>query len=120
MGFDVVRSTACDQDLDLIFDHLVESYLSLGDDLRAAFERAAARVRMIDADMKALGQAPHQGSLRPLIAPGLRQVTKNRAIFYFDVDETRREIRILAVFFGGQDHQRHMLARLGQSKRDSD
>ena len=41
--------------------------------------------------------------------PGLRTVTKDRAIFYFLVDE---EVRVLAVFFGGQAHQRAMLRRV--------
>jgi toxin ParE1/3/4 len=39
-------------------------------------------------------------------------VTKQRAVFYFDVDDDQRLVRILAVFFGGQDHQRAMLRRL--------
>lgn len=62
--------------------------------------------------MRALGRTPHQGTLRPELAPGLRSVTKDRAIFYFDVDDDRRVVRVLAVFFGGQDHQRLMLKRL--------
>ncbi len=32
--------------------------------------------------------------------PGLRRVTKDRAVFYFTVDEERRVVRVLAVFFG--------------------
>lgn len=35
-----------------------------------------------------------------------------RAMFYFDVDDALRLVRVLAVFFGGQDHQRAMLRRL--------
>ena len=35
-----------------------------------------------------------------------------RAIYWFDVDEGRRTVRVLAVFFGGQDHIRRMLIRL--------
>ncbi len=42
-----------------------------------------------------------QGTLRP-----------ERAIFYFDADDDRRMVRVLAVFFGGQDHRRGMLTRL--------
>ena len=62
--------------------------------------------------MLSLGEAPHQGTLRADLLPGLRSVTKDRAIFYFDIDDDRRTVRILAVFFGGQDHTRRMLMRL--------
>ena len=48
----------------------------------------------------------------PEILPGLRRLTKNQAVFYFNVDEGEKTVRILAVFFGGQDHLRHMLTRL--------
>jgi plasmid stabilization system protein ParE len=44
--------------------------------------------------------------------PGLRNVTKDSAVVYFTVDEDLREIRILALVFGGQDYQRHMLKRM--------
>jgi len=39
-------------------------------------------------------------------------LTIDRAIYWFDVDEAARKVRILAIFFGGQDHVRHMLVRL--------
>ena len=33
--------------------------------------------------------------------------------FYrFDIDDERETVRVLAVFFGGEDHIRHMLVRL--------
>ena len=44
--------------------------------------------------------------------PGLRHLAIGRAIYWFDVDDGRETVRVLAVFFGGQDHVRHMLARL--------
>ena len=66
---------------------------------------------------EALGpKSPHQGTLRTKMVPGLRSVTKDRAIFYFTVDDEARLVRVLAVFFGGQDHQREMLKRLRKLK----
>lgn len=112
MAFEVIRSTECDRDLGLILDHLFQSYLALGDPPTDAFERAARRIRSIEMDMERLALAPHQGTLRQEIAPGLRHVTKDKAVFYFDVDDQSEVVRILAVFFGGQDHHRHMLIRL--------
>jgi len=119
MVFELFRAPAADQDLNLIFEHLVESYLSLGDDLQDAVARAAARLKAIDSDMLALVRAPHQGSLRHQISPGLRQVTNNRTIFYFKVGEARQEVKVLAVFFRGQDHEKHILKRLGKTFGDA-
>lgn len=112
MAYKVLRSVESDRDLSLIFDHLLTSYTVLGDSMPDAFERAATRIRGIVTDMESLGTAPHQGTMLPDVMPGLRHVTENRAIFYFTVDEIERQVRVLAVFFGGQDHQRHMLVRL--------
>jgi plasmid stabilization system protein ParE len=114
MAFKVVRASDSDRDLALILDHLIESYIALGDLLPDALDHAAARIHAIEAAMEALAQAPFQGTLLPTVAQGLRHVTKNRAIFYFDVDEEMQLVRVLAIFFGGQDHRRHMLKRLGQ------
>ncbi|QYA16578.1 type II toxin-antitoxin system RelE/ParE family toxin [Rhizobium sp. AB2/73] len=116
MVFKVVRSADSDRDLGLIFDHLIESYIALGDPLADAFDRAAARLHTIEGDMEALAQAPYQGTLLPDVAPGLRQVTKNRAIFNFDLDEERQVLRVLAIFFGGQDHLRRYLTQLGRAE----
>jgi toxin ParE1/3/4 len=115
VDFSVVRSVASDRDLSLIFDHLFDTYQDLGDAPDEAFERASARIRSIEDDMEALGLTPHQGTLCPDLLPGLRRVTKNRAIFYFQVDERAAVLRVLAVFFGGQNHQMSMLLRLSSS-----
>ena len=112
MKYAVERALDIDRDLAAIFDFLIESYQMFGEDPDTAIERAAARVRSIETAMLSLGDAPHQGTLRPELLPGLRSVTKNRAVFYFDVDDDRRVVRVLAVLFGGQDHQRQMLKRL--------
>ncbi|WP_320199240.1 type II toxin-antitoxin system RelE/ParE family toxin [Agrobacterium sp. rho-13.3] len=114
MVYEVIRSGDSERDLGLIFDHLVEAYVSLGDDLSDALERAAERLRALEDQMELIGETPYQGTLLPNLSHGLRNVTKNQAIFYFEVSEEEQQVRILAVFFGGQDHQRHMLARLGK------
>jgi toxin ParE1/3/4 len=108
----VRRSVQAGRDLSLIFDLLIDSYTALGEDAASAFERAANRVRAIDSAMEGLGRAPFQGTLREDLMPGLRQVTKNSVIFYFLTGEVRERVDVLAVFFGGQDHQRRMLIRL--------
>lgn len=114
MVFEVVRSRDSDRDLEIVFDHLAETYRALGDPVAVALERAAARVRAIEDAMESLGRAPFRGTLRADLLSGLRQVTKDRAVFYFRVDQAAGQVRILAVFFG-QDHGAHMLRRLGRS-----
>ena len=112
MAYKVVRTRAAVQDLGLIFDHLIDSYTAFGEPMSVAVERASVRLRGIDEDMGSLSKAPHQGTLLPETLDGVRSVTKNNAVFYFVVDDTVEEIRVLAVFFGGQDHRRHMLTRM--------
>ncbi|MGH6952292.1 MAG: type II toxin-antitoxin system RelE/ParE family toxin [Vitreimonas sp.] len=86
--------------------------MQFGDSFAEAKARVAARMRRIDEAMGALSKAPYQGTLRPKLMEGLRHVTKDRAVFYFTVDDEARVVRVLAVFFGGQDHQSIMLRRL--------
>lgn len=110
--FAVLRSQAATRDLELIFDHLLETFLSFGDALPDAMKRAERRVAAIEDHMDVLGRAPFQGTLSEDLMPGLRHVTRDRAIYYFTTDAETKTVHILAVFFGGQDHQRHMLTRL--------
>jgi plasmid stabilization system protein ParE len=112
MAYKVERALDTDRDLEAIFDFLVQSYLDFGEGRPDAIERAAQRIEQIESLMESLGAAPHQGTLRPDLSPGLRQITKQRAVFYFEVDEPKRTVRVLAIFFGGQDHRRAMLRRL--------
>lgn len=112
MAYRVLRSQDAIRDLDLLFDHLYQSYVALGETSPSAFEHAARRIDTVRNDMASLALAPRQGSLVPELVPGVRQVTKNRAIFYFRVDEAEKTILVLAIFFGGQDHRRRLLLRL--------
>ncbi|WP_238368349.1 type II toxin-antitoxin system RelE/ParE family toxin [Mesobacterium pallidum] len=112
MGYEVRRSRACRNDLERIFDHLVAAHLELGADMAEAFDRAETRLSRIEDDMASLGRAPHRGTLWPEVMTGLRWVTIDRAIYYFLVDDDREAVHVLAVFFGGQDHKRHVLDRI--------
>lgn len=112
MAYRVRRSVACRDDLDRLFDHLLQSYLDLGEPVREAFERAVARLGDIEHSIDGLGEVPHQGTLWPEVMENLRWTTKNRAILYFTVDDAARTVDVLAVFFGGQDHKTHILTRM--------
>ena len=110
--YSVFRSLACDGDLEAIFDHLFTAYCALGESVDEALTRSAHRLRAIEDALERLGDVPFQGTLTPQMMPGLRHVTKDDAVFYFIVDDEALELRILGVFFGGQDHRRHILARI--------
>lgn len=112
MAYEVRRSRACRQDLEHLFDHLVASYESLGEEAADAFGHAEERIALIEDQIDALGRAPHQGTLWPEVMEGLRWTTKNRVIYYFLVDDVEQVVSIQAVFFGGQDHRAHMIRRI--------
>ncbi|MGR3541173.1 MAG: type II toxin-antitoxin system RelE/ParE family toxin [Hasllibacter sp.] len=97
-----------------IFVHLVASHRALsGATVREARDRAVARVRAIDDAAERLALTPRIGTLHGDRFPGLRHVTRERAVFWFALDETARVVRVLGIFGGGQDHERHMMRRLG-------
>ena len=112
MRFAIEFSADAERDFDLIFDHLFESYVAFGEATEEALDHAALRVRAIPKAADRLASFPLRGTERDDILPGLRLLAVARAIYWFHVDQTARKVRILAVFFGGQDHIRHMLVRL--------
>ena len=112
MHFAVELSPQSERDLELIFDHLFESYLGFGESFQEAFDHAQRRLFEIRKASERLSWFPIRGTPRNDIRTGVRHLTIDKAIYWFDVDEAARKVRILAVFFGGQDHVRHMLIRL--------
>ncbi len=112
MAFEIEFSAESERDFELIFDHLFESYLSFGESVEEALNHGTQRVLGIRKAADRLSLFPIRGTLRNDILPGVRYLTIDRAIYWFDVDETAQEVKILAIFFGGQDHVRHMLVRL--------
>lgn len=117
MSFTIEFSSESERDFELIFDHLFEVYLAFGESPEEALERAMQRIIGIRNAAERLTTFPIRGTLRDDVLPGVRYLAIDRAIYWFDVDETAKKIRILAIFFGGQDHIRHMLVRL---LRDND
>ena len=110
----VVFSNAAGEDLNLIEAHLSEAYRNFGESLNEASAHAAVRIEAILAAAERLATAPFRGQARDDLLPGLRHLTLDGAIYWFIVDEVVLQVRVLAMFFGAQDHQRHMLVRLLQ------
>jgi len=112
MRYRVERATATDRDFSEIFDFLVASHIAFGEDESQAIAFARKRLRRINREMNEIGKAPMQGTSRADLMDGLRTVTRQRTIFYFRVNEEKKEVQVLAVFFGAQDHKRRILLRL--------
>ena len=110
----VVFAAASINDLQLIADHLSQAYHGFGEPLQEASLHAQARIEAIISAAERLAKAPFRGESHDDLLPGLRHLTLDRAVYWFRTRPEQREIQVLAVFFGGQDHQRHMLVRLSQ------
>lgn len=112
MAYRLEFSTEAERDFGLIFDHLLDSYLGFGESLESALNHAETRVLEIRAAANRIPAIPHRGQRHDDLLPGLRHLAIGRAVYWFDVDDEVRTVRVLAVFFGGQDHIRHMTTRL--------
>ena len=112
MKFAVEFAAECERDFALIFEHLRENYIGFGESPEEALARAAHRIMAIRRAADRLAIYPVRGTARDDVLPGVRSLTIDRAIYWFDVDAAARKVRILAIFFGGQDHVRQMLVRL--------
>jgi plasmid stabilization system protein ParE len=112
MTWTIERTRQSNRDLAELHRYLVRTHKKFGSDTRQAVHRADARIRKIETSMLSLARAPRQGTLRLHLGEGIRSVTKDRAVIYFELDEPVAAVRVLAIFYGGQDHQRAMLERL--------
>ena len=112
MAFRLEFAAEAERDFGLIFDHLLRSYLDFGESLESALDRAESRIAETRVAAERILTTPHRGERHDDILPGLRHLAIGRVIYWFNVDEPRETVRVLAVFFGGQDHVRHMMARL--------
>ena len=112
MAFRLELSAEAERDFGLLFDHLLRSYLGFGERVENALDHAGARVVEIRAGAERILTAPHRGERHDDILLGVRHLAIGRAIYWFDVDEPREAVRVLAVFFGGQNHVRLTMARL--------
>jgi toxin ParE1/3/4 len=99
-------------DLDGIEEHLAQTYLAFGDDAERARSKSEKRVDDAVAYLRTFETVPHKGTHLPHIRDGLRSVTHHDFIVYFEIDEARNEVTILAVFFRGTDHRRQIIDRL--------
>lgn len=105
-------SVEADRDFELIFDHLFDAYSDLGDTSDEALVRASERIRELRFEIDRLVETPCIGTLRSDIHPGIRFLRRDKAAVWFLPVEVRQMIVVAPIFFGAQDHIKHMMARL--------
>lgn len=112
MVYKVIPAVPVARDLELIEDYLSQAYQGFGEDAERATSGAALRITEALDYMDSFANHPYRGTEHPKIRSGVRSVTHNRFVYYFEIDEPSSEVIILAVFFGGIDHKRRLLDRL--------
>ena len=108
----VVYAADAANDMALIEEQLIRAYRDFGENQAKTLRHAESRIEGIIATAERLRTAPSRGEAQDDLLPDLRHLDLDRAIYWFVPDREARQIRVLAVLFGGQNHQRHMLVRL--------
>ena len=114
----VVFAAEAINDLLLITEYLTQAYCCFGEAPAEANRHAQVRIEAIIAAAERLATAPLREESHDDLLPGLRHLALDRAVYWFRPRAEQREIQMLAVFFGGQDHQRRMLVRLLQNSSE--
>ncbi len=110
--FKIIFSEDAELDFELIFDFLNESYLSFDEDIETSLNQAGIKTQSIRKATNKLATHPFRVTLHDDGTQKLRHITIGRALYWFDILEDERLVRILAVFYGGQDHYTKILTRL--------
>ncbi|APO79827.1 toxin-antitoxin system toxin RelE/ParE family protein (plasmid) [Rhizobium etli 8C-3] len=79
----VEYSEDAERDFELIFDHLFDAYVELGDSSDEAVERTAERIHKLRVEIDRLVDTPYIGTLRPDIHPGIRFLRRDKAAIWF-------------------------------------
>jgi toxin ParE1/3/4 len=88
---------------EVFFDYVnITQYIIENTKDRALANRTVDAVRAYIASMSVV---PHRGTQRDDLRPGLRIVPfKKRTAIAFEIDEDKEVVKILRVFYGGQDY----------------
>ncbi len=105
-------SEHAERDFELIFDHLFDAYVELGDPPGEALERSVERIRKLRVEIDRLVDTPYIGTVRPDIHPGIRFLRRDKAAVWFLPVESEATLIVVAIFYGAQDHIRKMLSRM--------
>ena len=103
MTYRILRHPDVGQDLEDIAD-LIMAY--------AGVDIAIRKLDQIETTLNGLSKTPHIGSLRDAIVPGLRVIpSASKAVICFVVDDSAKEVLVLAIGYTGSDWVRHVSRR---------
>lgn len=105
-------SEHAERDFELVFDHLFDAYVELGDPPGEALERSVERIRKLRVEIDRLVDTPYIATVRPDIHPGVRFLRRDKAAVWFLPVESEATLIVVAIFYGAQDHIRQMLSRM--------
>lgn len=93
-----------DEKPDVLLDYIaITEHIERWTEDRDLADRTVDAIRLY---IKGFCERPHRGTKRDDIRPRLRIVPfKKRTVIAFEVDEGRRVVTILRVFYGGQDYE---------------
>ena len=98
MAYRIIRHPEVEQDLENILV-LILDY--------AGPHIALRKLAEIEASLESLREAPHRGTLRHEIYPDLRVIpTARKGAICFTVDESVKEVKIVAIAYAGQEWAR--------------
>ena len=93
-------------DFDRIAEHLFKSYVYFGDMPQRAIDRTESRISEIRNFIRKLESMPHQGTTRDDLMAGIRILPdRHQAAIAFKVNDQKRTVKVLRVFFGGEDYE---------------
>lgn len=90
MRFRIEFSAQAERDFALIFAHLFENYQSFGESVAAALDHGRNRIREIRQKGNRLRAAPYRGERHDGLLQGIRHLTIDRAIFWFEVNQAEQ------------------------------
>ena len=103
--YEVVYSSSVLDDFERIAEHLFRSYVYFGENPREAVNHAQTRLSELRLFIGKLEGMPHQGVTRDDLMQGLRILPDRRkAVIAFMVDDHRKTVHVLRVFYGGEDY----------------
>lgn len=112
MNWKIDVSKEARADLDAHFAHLRQAQLDFGYDRQSATRLARDGIATMLTLAARLAAIPYAGTHHPNLLKGIRHVSIKHCVFWFRPDEETKTIEIFAIFRGGQNHFRHILARL--------
>ncbi len=104
--YESIFAASAERDFDRIAEHLFRSCVSFGERPAVAADRVDLRISDLWVFIQSLKSLPHRGTRRDDLYSGLRVLADQRsAAIAFEVDDDAGSVRILRIFYGGEDYE---------------